>query len=59
MTNARYYTPKGNCIDKIGIEPDVPVELPKELRSKINTLELSQDNQLSKAIEILQGKIGA
>ena len=59
LTNARYYTPKGNWIDKIGIEPDVPLELPKELRSKINTLELSQDNQLSKAIEILQGKIGA
>lgn len=59
LTNARYYTPKGECIDKKGIEPDVKVELSAELQSRLPLLTLSEDVQLSKAVEILTDKIGA
>lgn len=59
LTNARYYTPKGECIDKKGIEPDVKVELAQELYSRLPLLSLSEDTQLSKAVEIMTEKIGA
>jgi carboxyl-terminal processing protease len=29
LTTARYYTPSGTCIDKIGIKPDIEIKLPK------------------------------
>jgi len=29
LTTARYYTPSGKCIDKVGITPDIEVELPE------------------------------
>jgi carboxyl-terminal processing protease len=28
LTTARYYTPSGKCIDKVGITPDIEVDLP-------------------------------
>ena len=43
----------------MGIEPDVKVELAPELYSRLTLLTLSEDAQLSKAIEILTEKIGA
>lgn len=42
-TSAKWLTPTGNCIDKIGITPDFYVE---------NAMDSNQDNQLQKAIEI-------
>ncbi len=59
LTNARYYTPKGECIDKKGIEPDVKVELPTELYSRLTLLTLSEDVQLAKALELMKEKVGA
>lgn len=53
LTNARYYTPKGECIDKKGITPDIEVDLPDELKANLTTLEPSQDDQLRTAMEIL------
>ncbi len=58
LTSARYYTPKGECIDKKGITPDIEVDLPDELKSKLTTLEPSQDDQLRTAIETLYDEIG-
>ena len=58
LTNARYYTPKGECIDKKGIVPDETVALPTELYSRLTLLELSEDAQLSRAVEILTEKVG-
>lgn len=55
LTVSKYYTPKGNNIHKVGIEPDVEVELDEELRQKV-TIEKSEDNQLQKAVEILNQK---
>lgn len=55
LTVSKYYTPKGNDIHKVGIEPDVEVELNEELKQKV-TIEKSEDNQLQKAIEVLNQK---
>lgn len=44
VTIAKYYTPKGICIDGTGIEPDVKVKNPKNS---------SLDLQLEKAIEVI------
>ena len=56
LTNARYFTPNGECIDKVGITPDIEVSLSEELMGKIGILEPAEDQQLSKAIEILLQK---
>lgn len=53
VTIAEYYTPNKNKINKIGIEPDEVVEL--ELGDD-ETLTKDNDNQLKKAIEILNSK---
>ena len=57
LTNARYYTPKGECIDKKGIMPDVEVELPEELKKDLVSLEPSADVQLRMALEVLYDDI--
>lgn len=59
LTNSRYFTPNGECIDKVGITPDIEVPLSMELIGKISYLELGEDPQLAKAIEILTNQVGA
>ncbi len=58
LTNARYFTPNGECIDKIGIEPDITVSLDKGLLGKISMLEPEEDVQLAKALEVLGREVG-
>ena len=53
LTDSRYYTPKGECIDKKGITPDVEVDLPDERKANLTSLEISQDEQLRTALEVL------
>lgn len=53
LTTAKYYTPNGNNIHGIGIAPDVEIDLPEELKTKVE-LTLEEDVQLQKAIEVLQ-----
>ena len=50
MTTAEYCTPNRNKINKLGIEPDITVELPED----INELTEENDTQLQKAIEELE-----
>lgn len=51
LTVSHYYTPKGNDIHKVGIEPD------EELKMDYETyFEDGSDNQLDRAIEILKKK---
>ena len=52
LTISHYYTPKGNDIHGVGIEPDEELELDKEAY-----LEDGTDNQLDRAKEILKEKI--
>ncbi len=53
LTISKYYTPNGNNIHGIGIEPDVEVELDEAVASQVVRTE-EEDNQLQKAIEILK-----
>ena len=53
VTVSEYYTPNHTAINKIGITPDVEVELSDEAKKQSN-LEEKDDNQLQKAIEILK-----
>ena len=46
VTIARWLTPSGYCINEMGLEPDVTVEMPEE--------ETEEDFQLEKAIEVLE-----
>lgn len=52
LTISAYYTPSGKNIHGIGIEPDVELEYDYEASEKEGI-----DNQVEKAIEILEGKI--
>lgn len=52
ITMQEYYTPKHNKIHKVGITPDVEIELPEELKGQLS-IERNLDNQLNKAIELL------
>ena len=56
VTTARYYTPNGECIHEVGIEPHVTVELDEDAvtRYGINNLPHDQDAQLQKAIELIK-----
>ena len=49
LTIAKYYTPSGRSIDGTGVQPDVPVAF--DGGGPV-------DNQLLKAVEVLQSKIG-
>lgn len=52
LTTAKYYTPNGNNIHEVGIQPDVVSELSEEAREQAE-LTKEEDTQLQKAIEIL------
>jgi len=56
LTTARYYTPSGECIHEIGIEPHVIVELNEDAVTTygINNLPHDQDAQLQKAVEMIK-----
>lgn len=51
LTVSNYYTPNGDNIHNVGIAPDEVIEFDREAYIKDRT-----DNQLNRAIEILQGK---
>ncbi len=53
ITVSEYYTPNHNEIHKIGITPDIEVDLSEDAKKQI-TLEPKDDTQLQKAIEILK-----
>lgn len=55
VTISKYFTPSGTNIHGLGIEPDIKVEYPKELREK--PYERDTDPQFQKALEIAKEKI--
>ena len=55
VTISKYYTPNGNNIHGLGIEPDVVVEYPEDLQTK--TYDRNLDPQFIKAVEIAKDKI--
>lgn len=57
LTSARYFTPKGNCIDKKGIVPDIEVDLTQEQKARLSTLPEEEDTQLQAGIKALKSQI--
>ena len=57
LTVAEYQTPSGEKINKVGITPDIVVELPAETKS-IGPAALDADVQLKRAIEEVQKTAG-
>ena len=55
LTVSNYYTPKGNSINEVGIQPDVEVKLDTELLNK-EEISHEEDNQLQEALKILEGQ---
>lgn len=53
LTNSRYFTPKGDCIDGKGITPDIEIKLSDEKFVRLGLLEKEEDDQLMAAIETL------
>lgn len=53
LTISAYFTPSGKNIHGIGIEPDIELEYDYDAYEQDGT-----DNQVEKAIEVLEGKIG-
>ncbi|MBE7021840.1 MAG: S41 family peptidase [Ruminococcaceae bacterium] len=56
LTNARYFTPNGECIDGVGIQPDESVALDEALWGQLGSLEPEEDAQLAKSLELLIGQ---
>lgn len=56
LTVSEYFTPNGINIHGIGIEPDIVVELNEDVE-RMGPDNLSEDNQLQKAIEVLKNKM--
>lgn len=55
VTYAKYYTPNGNYIHKIGLEPDIKVVYDQKLLEQ--PYDEKKDPQLSKAIEVIRDKL--
>lgn len=53
LTVSKYYTPNGNYIHKVGIEPDITVEMSNEEWTESRD-DPDKDTQLKKAFEILK-----
>lgn len=49
LTTAEYFSPKGNKINGLGVEPDIKVELPEDIEN-IYDIEFEKDTQLQTAI---------
>ncbi len=53
ITDSRYYTPKGICIDHEGIAPDVEIKPSDAEYTDFSALDTLRDNQLKAAIDLL------
>ncbi|WP_051569157.1 S41 family peptidase [Alkaliphilus transvaalensis] len=55
-TVSQYFTPNGTNIHGTGVEPNIIIELPEELKGA-TSIEPSEDTQLQKAIEVIREKL--
>ena len=53
ITIAKYFTPSGNDIHKVGIEPDIEIDVSDEQKRMAN-IPHDEDPQLKKALEVLE-----
>lgn len=55
LTTARYYTPGGTCIDKVGIEPHIEVSIDEDMsKTAVTQIPYERDYQLQRAVEELK-----
>lgn len=57
MTVAQYYTPEGNAVHKLGITPDVEIQLEEGDNGMYDFADPENDPQLKKALEVLEEKL--
>ena len=57
MTIASYYTPNGNAVHKVGIQPDVECKIPEGDNGMYDFADLEKDVQLQKALEVMIEKL--
>ena len=57
ITTARYFTPSGECIHEIGIEPDIQIQAPEGFKLGEGP-SVEADIQLKTAVQELQKQIG-
>ena len=57
MTIASYYTPNGNAVHKVGIQPDVECKIPEGDNGMYEFADLEKDVQLQKALEAMTEKL--
>ena len=57
LTIAKYLTPSGASINKVGIPPNVEVAPPAPVQGQLPALDAPDNPQLIKAIEVLKGKM--
>ena len=55
MTIAGYFLPSGSNIHEKGIDPDVKVEIPSDVKVRLSQLPHGDDTQLAEAVKILGG----
>lgn len=57
ITIARYFTPSGVCIQGIGIQPDVEVQVGEKFKNMpVSQIPRAEDEQLQKAVEVITDK---
>lgn len=56
LTVSQFFTPNGNVIHDVGVEPDIVVELDEGVET-IGIENLEEDNQLQRALEVIRGKV--
>lgn len=56
-TESRYFTPNGRSIHQVGVEPDVIIEMDEDYDPSIRGVNIENDNQLEKALEVLQSEM--
>ena len=61
LTTAKFYSPAGRNLGKIGVEPDVVVDVPKEhvtyFRAPSEQSEIDGDTDIQKGVEILTSQL--
>lgn len=53
ITTEQYFSPLGTTIHKVGVEPDIVIDLPKDVTYEYGKIPTSQDSQLQEAIKYL------
>ena len=60
LTTAKFYSPKGENLSKVGVKPDILVELPKEhttfFRGEPDDVDLENDLDLQRGLSVLRGQ---